>query len=114
MINHRPFAVDFTKNCTSLLELTISTILSKMRQDGVYDELYSANLAKNSDQSCGASSNIKTASLTINDMGGIFILLSCGILISVLIAIFEYVYKSRNPTIDEVKNDTELDKNKGM
>jgi hypothetical protein len=83
--------MDYSILCTSVVQIVWSTLLTRMKEDGTFDELYASYLAttrKTTD--CAATIRKRSSSFAvgIDGMSGVFIIFSIMVGASVLISLF--------------------------
>ncbi|KAI2504706.1 ionotropic glutamate receptor [Fragilaria crotonensis] len=93
-------AVDSGIMCTSLISYVMDYHLQQMKSDGFIDQAWQDHIARISTISCdtSASSQAGNVSLTLKDMGGIFIAHALMTIMALSLAILQYLYaKFRMP-----------------
>ena len=83
--------MDYSILCTSVVQIVWSTLLTRMKEDGTFDELYASYLAtKRKTTDCAATIRKRSSSFAvgIDGMSGVFIIFSIMVGASVLISLF--------------------------
>ena len=63
----RPYKVDYSEYCTSLIEVVISSILLNMKTNGALQSIFDRAVAQLGDLNCDATNaNLQSTSATLN------------------------------------------------
>ena len=87
-------AMDSGIMCTSLISYVMDYHLQQMKSDGFIDRAWQDHITRISTIKCGASepSLVENVSLTLKDMGGIFITHALMTMLALSLAILQYLY----------------------